>query len=57
MAKKKETIHYGVGRPIRWPMDNVDFACGNIYGKFSHYKPDVTCKNCRRTKIFRAKEQ
>ena len=53
MSKEKLMIHYGVINPIPWHMYNVRFACGQIYGKFTHYKPDVTCKSCKRTKRFK----
>ena len=49
---KKKIIHYAVKKPTAWDIDNIDFACGEIYGKFTHYKPDVICKRCRYTKIF-----
>ena len=52
---KEKLIHYGVLNPKPYIIDNVDLACGQIYGKFTHYKPDVTCKSCQRTKIYKAK--
>lgn len=49
-------VHYGVCDPKPYHIDNIRMACGQIYGKFTHYRPDVTCLNCRRTKAWKDKK-
>lgn len=47
---KREIVHYPeIIMNRRWKK----FACGVLCGKFTRYKPDVTCKRCRRTRAFR----
>lgn len=53
---KKPVVHY---EAERWPTKQIDTACRAFYGLESlpktSNKPDVTCRNCRRTKIYKGK--